>query len=572
MPVTHSFKWWQKAVFYQIYPRSFADGNGDGIGDIPGIISRLDYLQDLGVDAIWLSPHYPSPQFDVGYDIADYTNVEPAYGTLADFKQLLEGLHQRGIRLILDLVLNHTSDQHGWFQESRSSRDNPKRDWYIWRDPQPDGSPPNNWDSTFGGSAWEFYPLTGQYYYHFFFKEQPDLNWRNPQVKQAMWDAIRFWLDMGVDGFRLDALGTIYEDPLLPNHTAGMSLVELQSAYIAAQNEEERRALGAQFDILHKYQIELPEVQDLMKELRSLVDQYPDRVLVGETSEIRYYGDGSNQLHMLFNFPLLEIEGPQTPAHVRKNQQQRIAAMPPGAWAANTSGNHDGPRVWDSWGDGKNNAARARLSLAEVLTLKGTPFLYNGEEIGMTNLILQDPALFRDNLSIYAYEKLIGLMRLPAEEALKMAVQYGRDRCRSPLQWRDAPNAGFCPQGVTPWLPVNPNYADGVNVADQEADPDSLLNFYKALLRLRKQNPALSEGDYVPLLEKSKDCLVFLRKIEGAQTVLVALNMSEKEHTLNLDAAGQFGRLLYSTRRRKSILDLKRVKLAPFEIFLTESI
>ena len=263
--MTQSFKWWQTAVFYQVYPRSFADGNGDGIGDIPGIISRLDYLQELGIDAIWLSPHYPSPQFDVGYDIADYTNVEPAYGTLDDFKHLLDGAHQRGIRLILDLVLNHTSDQHSWFQESRSSRDNPKRDWYVWRDPQPDGSPPNNWDSTFGGSAWEFDPSTGQYYYHFFFKEQPDLNWRNPQVKQAMWDAIRFWLDMGVDGFRLDALGTIYEDPLLPNHTAGMSLLELQSAYIAAQSDEERRASGAQFDVLHKFQIELPEVQDLMK-------------------------------------------------------------------------------------------------------------------------------------------------------------------------------------------------------------------------------------------------------------------------------------------------------------------
>ena len=570
--MTHSLKWWQKAVFYQIYPRSFADGNGDGIGDLPGIINRLDYLQGLGIDAIWLSPHYPSPQFDVGYDIADYTNVEPVYGTLADFKHLLEGLHQRGMRLILDLVLNHTSDHHAWFRESRSSRDNPKRDWYVWRDPQPDGSPPNNWDSTFGGSAWEFDPQTGQYYYHFFFKEQPDLNWRNPQVKQAMWDAIRFWLDIGVDGFRLDALGTIYEDPQLPDHQASMSLLELQSAYVQAKSDEERQALGKQFEALHKYQIELPEVQDLMKDLRSLVNEYPDRVLVGETSEIRYYGDGSNQLHMLFNFPLMEIEGPQTPAHVRKNQQQRIAAMPPGAWAANTLGNHDTGRVWNSFGDGKNDAARARLSLAEVLTLKGTPFLYNGEEIGMTNLILQDPALFRDNLSVYAYEKLTGLMHLPAEEALKMAVQYGRDRCRSPFQWRNAPNAGFSPQGVTPWLPVNPNYADGINVADQEADPDSLLSFYKTLLLLRRQNPALSEGEYMPLLEKSKDCLVFLRKIEGQQTVLVALNMSEKEHTLNLDVLGGLGRLLYSNRRRKSTVNLKRVKLAPFEILLTESI
>jgi alpha-glucosidase len=266
-------KWWETAVFYQIYPRSFADGNGDGIGDLPGIISKLDYLQWLGVDAVWLSPHYPSPQVDVGYDIADYTAVEPAYGTMDDFKQMLDGLHARGMKLILDLVLNHTSDQHSWFQESRSGRENPRRDWYVWRDGV-DGGPPNNWESTFGGSAWTLAEQTGQYYYHFFLKEQPDLNWRNPEVKQAMFDAIRFWLDLGVDGFRLDAIGTIYEDPALTPHESAYTAVDVLKRAWLHDEPEEGISFRNMVEGLFKFQHDLPEVYDLMAEVRQVVEEY----------------------------------------------------------------------------------------------------------------------------------------------------------------------------------------------------------------------------------------------------------------------------------------------------------
>ncbi len=344
-------KWWQTAVFYQIYPRSFADGNGDGIGDFAGIIDKLDYLQDLGIDAIWLSPHFPSPQADCGYDISDYTDVAPEYGTLADFRRFLDGAHRRGIRVILDLVLNHTSDRHRWFLESRSSLDNPKRDWYIWRDGR-NGGPPNNWESAFGGSAWQYDEGTGQYYYHFFLPEQPDLNWRNPEVKQAMWDAARFWLDMGVDGFRLDAISTIYERPDLPDHQGPRTLIELQSARdVAAGPLEADEQVIADWDMLFEHQVDQPGLHELMRELRSVLDEYEGhRVLVGESEDIRYHGSGGDELDLVFNFPLMKPLR-LTPASVRANQQERLAALAQQcehAWPCNTLGNHDSPRRQDA--------------------------------------------------------------------------------------------------------------------------------------------------------------------------------------------------------------------------------
>ncbi len=507
-------KWWQKAVFYQIYPRSFADGNGDGIGDFEGMIARLDYLQDLGVDAVWLSPHFPSPQYDCGYDVADYTGVEPEYGTLDDFRRFLEGAHQRGLRVILDLVLNHTSDQHPWFIESRSSRDSPKRDWYIWRDGV-NGGPPNNWYSGFGGLAWEYDPSTGQYYYHYFMKEQPDLNWCNPEVKRAMWDAVRFWLDMGVDGFRLDAIGTIFEDPERPDQTAELSQLELYSALRATYPDlpigEEEAYLLEQQKLMFQHQLDQPGVHELMQELRALVDEYPDRVLVGESEDIAYYGDGTDELHLAFNFPLMRTDR-LTPAWVRANQQERLSALPPGAWPCNTLNNHDTSRVYSRYGDGQNDETIARISLALMLTLRGTPFLYNGEEIGMTNAVLEDIGQFRDIPLARWYPPMTEVLGLPPAEALAVVNWIGRDKCRSPMQWADAPNGGFSPAGVQPWLPVNPNYAQGVNVAEQMDDPDSLLNFYRRMLRLRKGTPALIAGDYTPLHEEAEDYLAFLRR------------------------------------------------------------
>ncbi len=563
-------KWWQKAVFYQIYPRSFADGNGDGVGDFHGMIDRLDYLQELGIDALWLSPHYPSPQHDCGYDVADYTGVAPEYGTLDDFKRFLDGAHQRGIHVILDLVLNHTSDQHPWFIESCSSRDNPKRDWYVWRDGK-DGRPPNNWCSFFGDSAWEFDPVTDQYYYHAFLRQQPDLNWRNPEVKRAMWDAVRFWLDLGVDGFRLDAVGTIFEDPALPDHTAEKSLPELHRAFMAASSEGELAQVIEQRKEIFQYQLEQPGLHELMRELRAIVDEYPDRVLVGETDEIAYYGDGTDELHLAFNFPLMKAER-ITPAWVRANQQGRLTALPPGAWPCNTLGNHDSPRVYSRYGDGQNDEAIARLSLALMLTLRGTPFLYNGEEIGMIDLVLEDISQFRDNLSVWIYHTAVDEFGLPPAEALAYANRFGRDKCRTPVQWANAPNGGFSPAGVQTWLPVNPNYAQGVNVADQLADPDSMLNFYRRMLRVRKQTPALIAGDYTPLHEDAEDYLAFLRRSKAdGQTCLVVLNMSNRAHTLRFDLDAHLARLVFSSHARDGDTDdLSQLTIAPFEIYIAE--
>jgi alpha-glucosidase len=574
-------KWWQEAVFYQIYPRSFADGNGDGIGDLLGVIDRLDYLQDLGVDAVWLSPHYPSPQFDCGYDVADYTAVNPEYGTLDDFKRFLEGAHRRSIRVILDFVPNHTSDQHPWFVESRSSRHNPRRDWYIWRDGM-DGGPPNNWYSGFGGSAWEYDASTDQYYYHFFFKQQPDLNWRNPAVRQAMWDAVRFWLDLGVDGFRLDAIGTIFEHPALPDHAVEMSLPELRRASIsmAASGEAELERLTELEDAMFQYQVEQPEVHELMQELRAVVDEYPDRVLIGETDQISYYGDGTDELHMAFNFPLMRADR-LTPAWVRANQRERLAALPPGAWPCNTLGNHDASRVYSRYGDGQNDDALARISLALMLTLRGTPFLYNGEEIGMTDLLLDDVSQFRDNLSVWMYHTAVDELGTPPDEAMSAAVHFGRDKCRTPMQWADAPNGGFSPAGVRTWLPVNANYAQGINVADQLDDPDSMLSFYRRMLRVRKQAPALIAGDYTPLHEEAQDYLAFLRSSEAdGQTCLVVLNMSERTYTLSFDGSAEalagvpgtpVAKLVFSSHARDgSTDDLSQLTVAPFEIYIGE--
>jgi alpha-glucosidase len=563
-------EWWQKAVFYQIYPRSFADGNGDGIGDIPGIIQHLDYLQDLGVDAIWLSPHYPSPFFDCGYDISDYTAVAPEYGTLDDFKRFLDEAHRRGLRVILDLVLNHTSDRHPWFLESRSRRDNPKRDWYIWRDGKK-GEPPNNWASSFGGPAWEYDSLTGQYYYHYFFKQQPDLNWRNPRVKQAMFDAARFWLDMGVDGFRLDAIGTLLEDPSFPNHAVKLSLLELNRALRLARGEEERAALAKQLIAMFQYQRDQADTHELMQEFRALVDGYADCVLVGETEQISYHGGGNNELHMVFNFPLMKTER-LTPGWIRANQQVRLAALPPGAWPCNTLGNHDTSRIVSRYGDGINDDVLARLALALMLTLRGTPFLYNGEEIGMTDLILEDISQFRDTLGVWRYHAEIEELGTPPAEALAYAARFTRDRCRTPMQWSARPNAGFSPPGVQTWLPVNPNHVQGVNVASQLADPASLLSFYRRMLCCRKQAPALIDGDYTPLHQDAQDYLAFLRHSEAeGQICLVVLNMSERPHSLRFDLQSNIARLVFSSHPHAGDAgNLSQLAIAPFEIYIAE--
>lgn len=565
-----NFKWWQKAVFYQIYPRSFADGNGDGIGDFAGISTRLDYLRDLGINAIWLSPHYPSPFVDCGYDISDYTSVDPAYGTIEDFKHFLEEAHRRNIRVVIDLVLNHTSDQHPWFIESRSSLDNPRRDWYVWQPGKAEGGPPNNWESWFGGSAWEPDPLTGQYYYHFFLKDQPDLNWRNPAVKQAMWEVVRFWLDLGVDGFRLDAISTIYEHPDRPDHTAPDYMRQIIQPLATPEEQE------ALFFAMYSLQTHQPGLHELMQELRGLVESYPgDRVLVGEAEEIEFYGAGDDELHLVFNFPLMRTRY-LTPEHIRTNQAERLALLPHGAWPCNTLGNHDGPRVWNRYGNGQDDAALARLHLALLLTLKGTPFLYYGEEIGMTDLELTDLRQFRDTWALNIYRIKTEILGAAPEEALRMAAQMTRDRARSPMQWSNAPNGGFSSPETTPWLPVNPDYTAGVNVADQVSDPASLLNFYRRMLRLRQSLPALVAGDYRALPAHSESYFVFLRQHEPTgQTCLVALNFSGERQKVDTGLKDKQLHLVFSSHPREGrLLPFDRrdldFDLDPFEIFIGE--
>jgi alpha-glucosidase len=556
-------KWWQKAVFYQIYPRSFADSNGDGIGDFPGIIARLGYLHELGIDAIWLSPHFPSPFHDCGYDISDYTDVAPEYGTLADFTHFLQVAHSYNIKVVLDLVLNHTSDQHPWFQESRSDRTHPRRDWYIWRDPAPDGGPPNNWASIFGGSAWTYDAQSGQYYYHAFLPEQPDLNWRNPAVKAAMWEIVRFWLDLGVDGFRLDAIGTIFEHPDLPHHTLPIPVDAIVDANTLPWDDY--------WQLLH-FQVKQAGLHELMQELRALIDTYPgDRVLVGEDEDLAFHGNGNDELHLVFNFPLLRVER-FTPDHIRANQALRLAALPPGAWPCNTLGNHDTPRAWDRYGDTINDEALARLHIALLLTLKGTPFLYYGEEIGMANLSLTDISQLRDTAAINQYRGLTRQQNVPPQTAFQQVAATTRDRCRSPMQWNDGPHAGFSTPEGSSWLPVHPAYRAGVNVAAQTDDPASLLTFYRRMLALRRTTPALITGDYQIIDTEHPAYLAFLRQdSEHKQTCLIMLNFSAEEQPVHLTLSTQEAQLSFSSEPRiNGPIRLEQLTLAPFEVFIAE--
>jgi alpha-glucosidase len=565
-------KWWQTAVFYQIYPRSFADGNADGIGDFRGITEKLDYLTDLGVDAIWLSPHFPSPNWDCGYDVSDYTDVAPEYGTLEDFKVFLREAHARDIRVILDLVLNHSSDEHPWFLESKSSRDNPKADWYVWAD-----TPPNNWQSCFDGDAWTYVPERNQYYYHYFMKQQPDLNWHNPEVKQAMWDAVRFWLDLGVDGYRLDAIGTIYEDPGLTPHEVPLDLAGLRDATDRARTPAERRKVFQYWNDMFKNQWAQPGLHELMKELRSILDKYDgDRMLVGEDDNIDYMGDGQDELHLVFNFPLMRV-GRLTPAKLRRNQKERLSRLDalrvPG-WPCNTLGNHDTSRIHTFFGDKQHDAELARLHAALMLTLRGTPFLYNGEEIGMTDLIITDPSKLRDTMATWYYERMVNELQVDPEEAARRAGVMSRDKNRTPMQWSDGPNGGFSPTGVETWLPVNPNYKDGINVKDQQNNPNSLLNYYKHLLRVRKDTPALIEGEYIPVHNTAKDYFAFLRK-SREQTILVVLNFSDRQLELDFSRLREIKNrnleiLFSSAERLLTAKSPQGLTISPFEVFIAE--
>ena len=492
-------QWWQHAVFYELYPRSFADSNNDGVGDLKGITSKLDYLRDLGVDAIWISPCFPSPQVDFGYDVSDYENIDPMYGTLADFDVLASEAKKQGIHIILDFVVNHSSDQHKWFLDSKSSRTSEHRDWYIWRDGKGPGQPPNNWLSTFGGSAWKFDPTTNQYYYHYFYAEQPDLNWRNPAVKDAMFDVTRWWYNRGVAGFRLDAVDTLFEDPDLHDNP----IVKPGRNHFGDPYEKDQ------------YNTKLPEVHDVLRGLRKVADEH-NAVLIGETwtaniAELnRYYGQGNNELQLPMDFLFTTINR-LSPAEFRK----QIAAVDSASgWPTFVISNHDIVRSYDRYGDGKHNDQIAKLMAGLYLTLRGTPIMYYGEEIGMKTT----PPTRKEDV-----KDPIGRIGWPEEK--------GRDGERTPMQWDESANAGF--SAAAPWLPVPPTYKTH-NVADESKDPNSVLEFYKRVLKLRHASKALLDGSYAALNESDADVLSYLRAYKD-DVVLVALNMSGSPKKVNFE-------------------------------------
>jgi alpha-glucosidase len=529
--------WWRNAVIYEIYPRSFADTNGDGIGDLNGITAHLDYLKDLGVDAIWITPFYPSPQVDFGYDISDYEAVDPQYGTMADFERLVAEAAKRGIRVINDMVLNHTSDQHPWFKESKSSRKNKKADWYVWQNPDAKGHPPNNWQSIFGHSAWQWSEPRKQYYYHAFYREQPDLNFRNRAVRNAMYDTMRFWLDKGVAGFRLDAVPSLFEDPQLRD--------EPYLDGVDAYNER---------NVSRSYTNNLPEVHDVLRELRHLTNEYPGAVLIGETylpnvvELAKMYGKNRDELHLPMDMQLGFLNKLSVVDFREKlfEAETELNGNPP-LFAFD---NHDNVRSVDRYGDGAHNDEIQRLLATILLTPKSAALMYYGEEIGM---VTNTPTKVED------VRDPIGRIGWPKEK--------GRDGERTPMQWNNDTNAGF---GGThkPWLPVEDNYKT-VNVTSESKDPDSLLNYYKKLIKLRKENDQLREGDFVLANEVSSRVLSFIRMTKDGQAVVVALNFTATPQIASIDLAtrglkGRHARTLLESFSGVETVTLRAIALPAF--------
>lgn|SRR6187402_735312 len=505
--------WWKHAVIYEIYPRSFQDSNGDGIGDLTGITRRLDYLEALGVDAIWISPMYPSPQVDFGYDISDYENVDPQYGTLADFDRLIAEANKHHIRVILDWVVNHTSDKHKWFLESSSSKTNPKRDWYVWNPGKKvDGKtvPPNNWESVFGGSAWEMSPKTKEFYYHEFYKQQPDLNWRNPAVEKAMFEGMQFWMDRGVAGYRLDAVPTLFEDAQL-------------------RDEPVKPGVNKQGDpnLDDRYTTNLPEVHDVMRRMRAMVAKYPgDRVLIGETylpnvSEIDkwYGGEKKDELQLPMDMLVGFSSGTLDAERFRK-QLTDIETGVHGSQPLLVFDNHDNERSTDRYTVGIQDPVAkdhiAKLLATMLLTTRDTALMYYGEELGMTTATPTRKEDVKDP---------IGITGWPAEK--------GRDGERTPMQWDGSAQAGFSTTAKT-WLPVASNYTT-LNVQAELADPNSLLNWHKKLIKMRRTRDSVRDGGMMMLDEANPSVLSYVRYLPGHHAIVISLNMTDKPQTISLD-------------------------------------
>ena len=488
-------RWWERGVIYHVYPRSFMDSSGDGVGDLGGITQKLPYLSRLGVDAVWISPFYPSPMRDFGYDVSDHEDVDPTFGTLEDFDALVAGAHALGLKVVLDYVPNHTSDLHPWFAESRSSRQSPKRDWYIWRDPDPaTGGPPNNWLASFGGPAWTYHERTGQYYYHAYLPEQPDLNWRNPMVRGAMLDTLRFWLDLGVDGFRVDAMRQLIKDDAFRDNPP---------------NPDHDPENGPPYDaLLPVFSTDRPETHEAVRRMREVLREYGgEKLLIGELylpidRLMAYYGEGGTGVHLPTNMHL--IPAPWNARSVAPLIERYEAALPDGAWPNWVLGNHDRSRIISRVG-----GPQARVAAMLLLTLRGTPTIYYGDEIGMHDVPIppdrvQDP-----------WEKNV------PDKGL------GRDPERTPMQWTPEANAGFCPEDTQPWLPI-PRDHDRINVAAEQGEPASTLTLHRRLLALRRATPALAAGSYAPI-PTTGDALAYIREAEGRR-YLVALNLGHAPH------------------------------------------
>jgi alpha-glucosidase len=539
--------WWSLAVVYQIYPRSFADGDGDGVGDLRGIIEHLDYLNDgtdasLGVDAIWLSPIYPSPMRDAGYDVSDYCAISPEFGTMDDFRELVARAHARGIRVVMDLVMNHCSSDHPWFVEARASRESPRRDWFVWHDGKREAgrAPPNNWLAMFGGTAWEWEPGTRQYYLHSFLKEQPDFNWRNPDLKQAMWEVMRFWLEIGVDGFRLDVINWFLKDAELrdnPRRWKGLRPYDRQ---------------------VHLYDRNRPETIGLVTEIRAVVDAYANRMTVGEVYveppgdpelPAQYYARGAG-LHMAFNFAFLHCAwGAENFARAVDRWETLLGAE---GWPNYTLSNHDQARAFTRYekrGSRLESEGRARVAAAMLLTLRGTPFLYYGEEIGMSCRRIPRARL-RDPL---------GKRYWP--------FHPGRDIARTPMQWSAGPQAGFTSAGAS-WLPVADDH-ERINVAAQREDPASLFAWYRTLIHLRGREGALRRGTYRRTPQPSPDVFGYVRECRG-QRVAVLLNFDARPRRAEIpDAAGPWKTLIGSSERGKK-LKPGPTELAGYEVVIAK--
>lgn len=481
--------WWQKGIIYQIYPRSFQDSNGDGVGDLKGIIRRLDYLKWFGVEAIWISPIYPSPMADFGYDISDYEGIHPLFGDFNDFEELLSEAHARGIKMILDLVPNHTSDQHPWFKASKSSRDNPKRDWYLWKDPQEDGSLPNNWLSVFGGSAWEWEENTGQYYYHGFLKEQPDLNWRNPEVQEAMLKVMRFWLDKGVDGFRVDVMWHMIKDEQWRDNPVNPDYQDFMSDYD---------------QLLPVFSTDQPEVHHIVRKMRGVLDSYGERMMIGEIylpihKLMSYYGIDNSGTHLPFNFQLLTT--PWDAQLIAKAIIDYEGALPAEGWPNWILSNHDQTRIASRVG-----GDQAKVAAVMLLTLRGTPTIYYGDEIGMKDVPIppeevQDP------------------------QGLNMPDKHlSRDPARTPMQWDENEKAGFT-TGY-PWLRIDKK-SYKVNVKAQKTDDDSTLSLYKKVIQLRQNEKSLLFGDYTPVFA-DRQTIIYYREAKGFSKFMIVLNLSHR--------------------------------------------